>query len=106
MRPVMERWSPGFRELLKDGSRDNSIGIEDVNLETTDLETAFPPTPRHPEQFLLVRPSVEKRGCLAALFASVRMPGRPRGLEQVRATLPRIYKARYDSDIKRHPQQN
>jgi hypothetical protein len=42
MRPVMERWSPGFRELLKDGSRDNSVGIEDVNLERTDLETAFP----------------------------------------------------------------
>jgi hypothetical protein len=82
------------RELLKNGSRAISVGTDDVIRERAELETAFPRCVIiHPEQLVYVRLSVEKGGCLAALGESSRMSGRPCGIEQVRATLPRLRNA-------------
>jgi hypothetical protein len=94
------------RELLKNVSRASSVGTEDVNRESAELETSFPRcVVIHPEILLYARPSVEKGGCLAALSEGTHMSGRPHGLEQWRASLRRLHKAQYACDVKhtRHP---
>jgi hypothetical protein len=94
------------RELSKNGCRAFSVDTENVNRERAELESAFPRCVFiHPEQLDYVRLSVEKGGCLAGLCERSRKPGRPRGRKQEQATLARLRKARYNSDVKRrrHP---
>jgi hypothetical protein len=50
---------------------------------------------------MYVHLSIEKDGCLVALSENSRMSGHPRGCGPERAALPRLRKARYNSDIKR-----
>jgi hypothetical protein len=92
-------------KLLKNGSRASSVGTEDVQ-QRAEKKSAFPRCViSQPEQLLNARLSVEKGGCLASLSESIRISGRPHGREQERATLARLRKARYYSDVKRRRHQ-
>jgi hypothetical protein len=82
------------------GSRASSVGTEDFNRESAELETEFPRCVIiHPEQLVYVRLSVKKGGYLAALSESSRMSARSYGRERERATLPRLLKSRYNGDV-------
>jgi hypothetical protein len=98
----MELWSLCFRARYKRMAVANSAGTEDVTREGRKLEASFHRLfVFHWEQLSYVCHSVEEGECLAALPESGRMSCRARGREQERATLPRLRKARYSSNLKR-----
>jgi hypothetical protein len=91
------------RERLMNGSRTNSLSVEDENRERAELETAFPRCVIiHFEQFLYVRLSVETADVMQLSARVAASPASPRSLEQERATLLRLRKAPYNNDVKFH----